>query len=161
MAGGPGGPGGPGNNAEEEKKDGTLTLTAEGELVVLDFDTSLNREVYQFLAGSFELYLIQLRGKSDLATRRAWPHELAGATQAYLKEKGEFPRGTIQRADSSERGIAWRPDQRLSWIASFLPYLGDEYRDWRPDLEKGWDEGRNQGISQRIIPHLVGFKQLK
>jgi uncharacterized protein (TIGR03067 family) len=157
----PGGfPGQPGGNTEDEKKDGTLTLSAQDVLVAVELETTLNTAAYRLLFGYLTAWAPNLRATSDLLARRSWPHELAAATQAHLKDKGAFPPGALPRAASGERGIDWRPDQRLSWAAAVLPYLGPEY-NWRFDAAASWNEGNNLRAARRIVPHLLGVPQLQ
>jgi len=93
-------------------------------------------------------------------TGQSWVHQLAAATQAYLKDKNAFPQGVRHRAAPiNESFVDWRPDQRLSFYADLVPYLGDEYKGWQFSTSEGWNEGQNLSIAQRIIPHLIGVPQ--
>jgi len=162
---GPGGMGtggmGTGTGTEEKTEtDGNLVLSAEDSLVILDLKTKLKDPAPQRLTQFFEQQFTNIRAITDLNTKRSWPHDLAEATQAYLKAKNAFPQGALPRPLSGGREIAWRPDQRLSWAAALLPYLGDEY-NWRVDPSLSWNEGRNLQLSARLVPPLVGMKQIQ
>jgi hypothetical protein len=165
MGGSPSFPGGGnpmnpgGTTAEQDKEDGKLTLSAENSLVVLDIETNLNPTAYAKLNEFFERTLTDVRAAADLATKRSWPHELAAASQTYFKEKGAFPRGTLDRAASN--GIGYRPDERLSWAVFLIPYLSEEYRGWTFDPNAGWNEGKNISLARRILPPLQGIRQLQ
>jgi len=108
--------------------------------------------------GQFERQVVSLKAQGDLLSKQPWAYQLAAATQAYLKEKGGFPRGAKHR-QPFDRALDYRPDQRLSFFADYVPYLGEEYRDWRINETAGWDEGHNLVIAQRVVPHLVAVKQ--
>jgi hypothetical protein len=150
----------PGGGADQ-KDDGTLTLSAEDRIVVLGVETNLKDQIYKKIVEALEPQISALKSTSDLATHRSWPHELAAATQTYLKSKGTFPQGALPRPSNGERLLPWRPDQRLSWLADLVPFFGPDYADWRFDTAFGWNEGRNLLMAQRILPHLVATKQIK
>jgi hypothetical protein len=153
-----GNPGGDSN----EKKDATLTLTFETKLLVLqadvNFPSSNRNEAYNALMAQFERQVLGLKAKADLLSKQPWAHQLALAVKAYFDTNKQFPRGTIPRPDPN-RALPYRPDQRLSFYADLVPYLGEEYREWRFPGESGWSEGRGLKIAQRVIPHLVGVRQ--
>jgi uncharacterized protein (TIGR03067 family) len=155
----PGGPGAPGaGGTEAEKKDGTLSLSAEGKTLVLELDLQLTEQAYKVLIGNTEQVMLALKGHADMAVNRSRVHDLAMALQAFLKDKGRFPQGTLPRADSTERGIPWRPDQRLSWAAELLPFFGEEYREWSPITDAGWNENKNLSVARRLVPHLLSVR---
>jgi hypothetical protein len=153
---------GPGNEGkEDEKPDLTLKVSAEERLLVFSVEGTLPNAAYTKSMVFVEEGLARVRSQADLATHRSWAHELARATQAHLKEKGAFPQGALPRPESAERGIPWRPDERLSWAAALLPYLGPEYRDWNLKPELGWKDDPNLRLAVRVVPALVGGKQIK
>ncbi|MFO0880166.1 MAG: DUF1559 domain-containing protein [Gemmataceae bacterium] len=160
MAGGlPGVPGNPGNQPPTDEKDeGTIKLVREDRLLVFSLDLNLSSEAYNKLYEPAQVAVMWVKSQSDLASTRSRVHELAGALQAYVQEKGQFPPGAMPRSPSAERGLPWRPDQRLSWAVALLPYLGEEFRDWRIDPEAAWNEGKNSPIAMRIIPALVAHR---
>jgi hypothetical protein len=161
---GVGGPGGIGEGVpggvpqEEQRQDGTLTLSREDTMLVLTLETQLTPEAYDKLYAPAKEVMQWVKAQADLATNRLRVHELAAALQAYLNEKGEFPPGALPRTPSAERGLPWRPDQRLSWAVELLPYLGEDFRDWKLDRESGWNEGKNLLVATRIVPALVAHQ---
>jgi hypothetical protein len=96
-----------------------------------------------------------LKSQAELAVSSGRVHELAKALKTYFDEKKMFPKGALDRSRSVERGLPWRPDQRLSWAVELLPYLGDDYREWRIDRDKGWNEDKNVHVAGRVVPQLV------
>jgi hypothetical protein len=159
MPPGAGGPGGDGNQPNtEEKPDGTVALAREDLLLVFTFEATLNSTAYERISGGVGEVIVQVKGMSDMVSTRSRVHELAAAMQAYVKEKGAFPPGALQRAVTAERGLPYRPDQRLSWAAALLPYLSEELRDWKLDESLGWNEGANLQIAHRVVPQLLAPK---
>ena len=99
--------------------------------------------------------MIYLKGDADLASSGSRIHDLAGALQKYVKEKGHFPRGTADRPQTADLFADWAPDQRVSWMAELLPYLGEgEYRDFANRSEKVWQEGDNLNVAGIVIPQF-------
>jgi uncharacterized protein (TIGR03067 family) len=160
----PGGPGGPGGAAgaegeEEKKKDGKLEVGAAEQTITLSLELSLTRRAYGTIMAVVQDVMQEVRAVADLASARSRVHDLAAATQAYLRDKGHFPPGALPRAVTPERGIDWRPDQRLAWTADLLPYLDAEYAEWGLQRDQSWNEGRNLRIARRVIPQLVMTRQ--
>ena len=62
---------------------------------------------------------------------------------------------TPQRFPAAVAGGAMmlRPETRVSWIASLLPYLG--HPDWGVDTSADWNGIHNRPIAQRPLPEVV------
>jgi hypothetical protein len=150
-------PEGTGTGTDEGKKDGTLDLNLIDKTLVLALDFSLSTDGYKNIVQQIEGTVPLLKGFADLSSNRWRVHELAAASQAYFKDKGAFPRGAQPRTPSQERGLDWRPDQRLSWAVELLPYLaGEEAGGF--DKEASWNEGKNQAAARRVIPQFLNLK---
>jgi flagellar basal body-associated protein FliL len=122
----------------------SLLSKFEGE----DESQALNRELGQFM--------IYLKGDADLASSGSRIHDLAGALQKFVKEKGHFPRGTADRPQTADLFADWAPDQRVSWMAELLPYLGEgEYAGLQVDPKKSWQEGDNLNVAGIVIPQFL------
>jgi Protein of unknown function (DUF1559) len=83
-------------------------------------------------------------------------HELARAVAAYSKEKQSFPPGTVPRGIPSTR--AGRPfpfEERVSWLASLLPYLGPEQASLQIDPNKSWRDPKNLVSASTIVPQFL------
>jgi hypothetical protein len=152
--GGPGGFGAPGG-AQEEKNDGGITLSHEGQSLVFTMDLQLTSEAYDTLIVPAREAMQYLKSQAELSAGSNRVHELARALKAYFDDKKAFPKGALDRSRSVERGLPWRPDQRLSWAVELLPYFGDDFKEWRIDLQKGWNEDKNLLVAGRVVPQLV------
>src|SRR4029077_6465193 len=86
------------------------------------------------------------------------PHQVALTTRLYRESKGQFPRGTDQRRLSAARSNRpWPPDQRVSWMADLLPFLGYEGVYGRIKREKSWQDKENAVPAVSLIsPCLDG-----
>jgi hypothetical protein len=139
----------------EDTKDGTLELKRDEKVVVLSLEVTLNERAHKQAMAVLEAVVDGLKGLADVASGRSRVHELAAATQAYFKAKGQFPPGALDRPPSSERGFDWRPDQRLSWVADLLPYFDGDYGGWKVNREFSWNEGPNLALAHRVVPQVL------
>jgi hypothetical protein len=133
-----------------------VAVNLHDKMVMLSVDLTLKDKAYDRILEGANFVMMALRGQADLAGNRSRIHDLAAATQRYLKAKKHFPRGTAQRAAGAERGLEWRPDQRLSWMVVLLPYLGNG--DWaglhvNPDMS--WNEAPNDQIARVVLPPFL------
>jgi hypothetical protein len=137
-------------------KDGNIASWQRGRTMALTIDLNISHKLYEVLRDGLKAEAVQLKGLAELVASRPRVHELAKALQDYVKDKGAFPRGAMQRPPSAERGIDWYPDQRLSWMVELLPYLGDgEYKDLTIDSDKSWNEGNNLLTAQVLVPQFL------
>src|SRR5262249_48159672 len=124
----------------EEKSDGKLIVERLDRVLVVSLELELTPEAYGMMTPFASQASLGAKGVSDMAPSRSRVHDLAAALMAHVKDKNAFPRGTVDRPQTAEHSFPWRPDQRLSWVVSLLPYLGPEYREWRLDPTMGWNE---------------------
>jgi hypothetical protein len=137
-------------------KDGSITSYLNGKTVAFKMELNISHKLYEVIRDGLKAEAVQLKGMAELVATRMRVHELAKALQTYVKQKGAFPRGAMQRPPSSERGIDWYPDQRLSWMVELLPYLGDgEFKDLAIDPDRSWNEGSNLLMSQILVPQFL------
>ena len=100
--------------------------------------------------------MVHLKSTADMLSTRSRVHDLAAALQKYVKDKGHFPRGTADRPPG-DRFIAWAPDQRVSWMAELLPYLGDgDYAGLPVDPTRSWQEGDNLNVAGVLVAAFIG-----
>jgi len=182
LAGLPGSPGSPGGNPNEQpaKSEGTVTLSAEEQLLIVSVDLQLNGEAYDVLFPFVRETLTGIKAASDLCATKPRYFELARALQSYAEaNNGKFPPGAMPRPLSSDSGLPWRPDQRLSWAVALLPHLGEDYKTWKVDLDKGWHDdsfdidpatplfksipegfrhSKNELVSTRIVAPLLAHR---
>ncbi len=148
-------PGSEGAKGSEEP----VTIAQLDTTVVGIFDLTFDRaEYYKPVEEQSAQGLVMLKGQADIANTRSRVHDLAAATQAYLKAKGQFPRGTLERKMSGNRLVEWSPDQRVSWMGELLPFLGPEFPtlvESRFDPSKSWSEGENLSLARRVVPLYV------
>jgi len=154
MLGGAGGGGG----APAAESDGTFGVTADDRVLIAALELKLSEKAYETFMVYARLATLSLKGQAELATNRSRIHELARALSQHVQEKGGFPRGTVDRPMAADRGLPWRPDQRLSWVVELLPFLGEEYADWRIDRNQSWDDQSNESVAYRVIGPLLAHR---
>jgi len=178
MIGGPfppGGrpPGGTGGDPGGKPADETSTLNASRVentvLVTANFhlDKAASNRMFTLLVQK----VVHAKGEADMTGGRSRIHDLAAALHAYAQKNQQFPRGTADRRSTAERqGLPFRPDQRVSWMAELLPYLGqgefaglkrhiDDQQSWRvpssKDDKDDMDGKNNRFVAQTLIPYFL------
>jgi uncharacterized protein (TIGR03067 family) len=161
IGGVPGGPigGVPGMGEQggmNRDNDGALTLALDDTTVSLALDTKINDTAFNGLFSTAQEQMRALKSAADLASPHSRIHELAEALKKYVTEKSEFPRGALPRPlGGGDRTLPYRPDERLSWAVDLLPHLGNEYVDWKLDLEGSWLAEKNAPFAKRVVAPLL------
>jgi len=152
-------PGGAEEKKEEKGKDGDYLVWTKDKVVAMGINRNIQTERYQLMARMLEEMCKKLRADADMCDNHSRIHELAAATQEFLKKEGHFPRGAMPRSPSADRVIDWRPDQRLSWMVELLPYVANgEFTDLRKRIEESssWnDPPLNQYVGTTVIPQFL------
>jgi hypothetical protein len=121
--------------------------------------------------------LTEMSGAADRVDDTSRLHELAAALKAYVAEHGHFPPGALERKDPDNRrgGLAWRPNDRLSWMVEVVPYLPqfaaerkaqrDVGRIGNPshvllvNREESWNHPSNNRVLFTLIPQFVDARR--
>ncbi len=156
---GPGGnPDQPGAKPDNEKPTSMVSIGLKDKSVTVHWDLTLSDPAYQAIVRGGEQVVVKMKGAADM-TGRSRVHELAAALKAYADKNGAFPRGTVERRVAAERAnLPWQPDQRVSWMASLLPFLGQgEYARVAAKIQpdKSWNEDENFYIAQMLVPQFL------
>ena len=102
-------------------------------------------------AGSVALLLPAVQAARAAARRTQSANNLKQQTLAahnYDSTYATFPRGTVEAANL-------KPEQRLSWIATVLPYLEEGALAKRLDAKQAWNAGPNAAAARRQIPSMI------
>jgi hypothetical protein len=151
-----------GGNAGDPKS--SMKLERKGRTLVLNVDLSLNEKAYDRVYALSQGFVMRARGMVDMAGGQPRWYELAAAatkyrTDAVVKEKkpaNAYPRGTFPREDGQGRlSRTWPPNQRVSWMAGLLPFLGYQeiYDDIR--LQDSWKSEMNVKQGSVLIPAFL------
>jgi hypothetical protein len=102
-------------------------------------------------------FILRQKGILDMISGEPRIHELAKAAESYVKARGgEFPRGTaVRNLPTTRAGRPYPPDQRVSWLAALLPYLGSEQASLQIYREKSWRDPANLTPAACLIPQFL------
>jgi len=148
------------SGGSQENASSNVTVTLRDKSVLISFDLTLTDQAYQKVLGLVSMGAVQARGRSDMASGKSHTQDLAAALKAYVLQNKQFPRGTADRESPQERGnLPTFPDQRVSWLAELLPYLGQgEYGALYRQINakaKSWREEENLTAAQTLIPAFL------
>jgi hypothetical protein len=153
---------GPGGQPPEKDEGPSSTITPllkDTKTLIVTIDLALNDSASNKIVHTAAQGVARLKGQVDMSTGKAHLHDLAAALKAYATKTGQFPRGTVDRPPGAERaGLPWPPNQRVSWMADLVPYLGDgEYATLAQQLkpEKSWREDENLLAATTLIPYFL------
>jgi hypothetical protein len=148
------------DSSRKDPNASTITVRVNERTVILSFDLNLKDNVptYEHFLKEAGLLVLQAKGREDMSGRSRM-HELAKGLERYVKKNGAFPRGTAERPSGPVRaGLPWPPEQRVSWMADLLPFLGrGEFADVekRVQREKSWNDPENLQSAQTLIPYYL------
>jgi hypothetical protein len=130
--------------------DGTTVVVLTAHLI----DTAANAKLFNEQISRF---VLRQKGYLDMVGGEPRIHELAQAVGAYAKaNQGQFPRGTAQRnLPTTRAGRPYPPDERVSWLAELLPYLGSEQASLKINKEKSWRDPQNLIAASTLIPQFI------
>ncbi len=155
--GGPG-PGGIGGAPAERNYVGTakFEVGSHEKTVQISAEVTLKQPAMDWVQKELEMGWIRARGEVAVARINPLPHDLGVTLRAYRDKNGQFPRGVFPRKPSAERKERpWPPNQRVSWLADLLPFLGHMEIYSRIDFEKSWRDKENYLPSMALIPQFL------
>jgi hypothetical protein len=171
MMGGPGmrggggqpGPGGRGGQQQQQEERSTVSVTQDENNIVTRIDLILTDSAYDRIRDDLRPKISVIKGEAEMIGPKPMVklHELAKAFKELVKDRGnKFPQGAHKRTMSADRkNVPYPPDQRVSWMADLLPYLGQgEYKELYDniDFERSWREGDNNPIvSACLVSHFL------
>ena len=98
----------------------------------------------------------QVRGRIAVQSGEADWHSLAAAAVKLGKEKKPFPRGTVDRETKEERyRMPYPPEQRVSFLADLLPYLGRAGLRSQIQDKKVWWGKENLPAAETWVPEFL------
>jgi hypothetical protein len=145
--------GGQANNQAPESK---VTVTQKDNALTLRIDVVLTDTAYELIRADLQTKLSVIKGESEMIGAKPRVHDLARALLKHVKDRqNKFPQGAQSRKPSSDRlGVPYPPDERISWMAEMLPYLGDrEYTELYDAIahEKDWRDPANLVVATSLV----------
>ncbi len=162
----PGGPGNPNQPGAQEPPVGVVfhvDLTTQGRWFNLATDIKARDAIRNDVLQAIEPYLVRMQGEFEMGMARPNTHALAGAAMSFIEQDTQFPRGTTEyRKPSPVRaGRAWPPDQRVSWMAELLPYLGYDQVSRRVRRDLSWRDEENITPASVLVPNFLAPGSVK
>ena len=165
--GGPGGTGGAiggeGGFEGQQPGDGSsnpshISVNLVDKATVINLEILWNEERYKKTV----LPLIvtaanQLKGRMSVLSGETTWHDLAAAFPKLKSGNKPFPRGTLEREIKSERyGLAFPPEQRVSFLAELLPFIGRGALRNQIDAKKfPWFAKENVAAAESWVPEFL------
>jgi hypothetical protein len=136
--------------------DGVTHIVVAGndKSVVFTLHVVLDDKSLPNLVRMADLMMLGLRGQLEVASGLGHRNSLARAVKKLGEQPGGFPPGLLPRKDAS--WTARDPEQRISWMAGLLPYLGQEtlYNQYIKK-DASWKDRANWMAAGTIIPEFL------
>ncbi len=154
--GGGAAPGGPTGTFLDDGK-GTITLGQTDKVVTVSADMDWPEDKFtSVLMPRVVRTGGQVRGRIAVQSGEADWHSLAAAAVKLGKEKKPFPRGTVNRETKEERyRMPYPPEQRVSFLADLLPYLGRAGLRSQIQDKKVWWGKENLPTAETWVPEFL------
>jgi len=124
--------------------------------VHFNIDLALTEKAYDKVYAISEGAVIRMKGMVDMAHSYPRWFELASAAKSLPKDgvlqQATFPRG---EALNQRLGRSFPPNQRVSWMAGLLPFLGHEDLYQQIDSKKSWRDDDNLKRGAVLIPQFL------
>jgi len=134
----------------------SMGVTRQGRSVRFNIDFSLTGHAYDQIYAISEGAVIRMKGMVDMADTHPRWFELASAAKSLPKEgvlqPATFPRG---EALNQRLGRSFPPNQRVSWMAGLLPFLGHDELFQRINKSKSWKDDDNLKFGAVLIPQFL------
>lgn len=159
FPGGPGGfPGGSGGTPGAFGNQATYNITVADKIVTIDADVNWPEDKYEkVLQPQVARIGGQVRGRMSIQSGATDWYTLADTAGKLQRDRKPFPRGTIEREVREERyRLPFPPEQRVSFLAELLPYLGkSDLRSQLQDKKIAWYHKDNLPVAETWVPEFL------
>lgn len=142
----------------DEKTNGKLTVTGPtlNEQTLL-LTVKIDSDGLNYLYEEYVLEgLLLAKGAAEMLMKHPQPHDLAQAVKMLADRTQAYPRGAYDRPQPAGRNLRpWLPDQRVSWMADALPYLGYAELHGQIMFDKSWRDHENKRPAMTIVPYFL------
>ena len=144
-----------------------MKVDRKGKTLLLNVDLNFNEPGYDRVYALTRGMVMRMKGMVDMANGMPRFYELSAAGTKYRTEavdnKGKeskpantYPKGTFARDDSQGRlSRTWPPNQRVSWMAGLLPFLGYQEIYDGIDVKQSWRTESNVKEGAVLIPAFL------
>lgn len=142
----------------EEKLNGKLTVTGPtvSEQTII-MSAKIDSDGFHYLYDEYVLEKMLLaKGAAEMLMKHPQLHDLALAAKSVADQTQFYPRGTYDRPQPPGRNLRpWLPDQRVSWLADTLPFLGYGELQREIAFDKSWRDPANKRPAMTIVPFFL------
>lgn len=145
-------------NAPKEKSKATAKFVLREKSVILVTLNITDPGVSSgFLGRVIRPAILTRKGELDMAGGHNRAHELSKATQEMVNARqGRFPPGLLPRTLPGTRAERpYAPNQRISWMADLLPYIGQGNAYGLIDRARSWRDPENLPVASTLIPQFL------
>jgi hypothetical protein len=133
-----------------------IFLSLKGSVISIGIDVPTDQKLYETLVEWLRPHLARPENELEMMAAHPEQHQLALALHQFGDDHRQFPQGTARRPPSPARANRpWHPDQRVSWMAELLPYLGYDATYAQVKPQKSWRDPDNVSASVTFIPPFV------
>jgi Protein of unknown function (DUF1559) len=117
----------------------TVSIDASDRYLVISLDIDWKPVYFQYISTAIRSKVDLLKGEALMMSGRAYWRSLPVAINR-VEKSGIVPFAAYPRPGEASRfGVPYRPEQRVSWMAELLPYLGYEGLSRRIKRDRPWD----------------------
>jgi Protein of unknown function (DUF1559) len=151
------------------KKEPTMVLPSTSYITMADKDKSvtctlhlvLEEKPLARLAAFTDLLMVGISGQLEAAAGKSHRNDLARAEKLLGEQgikkwvpAGQYPPGLFPRKTAKVRSAS-DPDQRISWMAGLLPYLGRDALYTRINFDLSWKDPSNWMAARAVVPEFL------
>jgi hypothetical protein len=149
-------PGNP-NNPGGSFTTSSFTITSSDKLLLVTLDVDWKSVYYERdgISQRISSAVDMLKGEALMMTGRAHWHMVASVAKKF-QAAGAIPYAAYPRATNSNRfDLPYLPEQRVSWMADMLPYLGYDTLSRKIKRDAAWNDEANLEAGSAWIPEFL------
>jgi prepilin-type processing-associated H-X9-DG protein len=142
---------------EDEEDVSGIVVRQAGKRILFRVKVAMTSEEKIRMEKLAGLVLHGLRGDLDSFAQAARLHRLGAAVKALgTSSDQKFPKAALYRRPAPVRAnYNWEPDQRISWMAELLPYLGQQSLYQNIDKTRAFSDNQNVLAARCLVPEFI------
>jgi hypothetical protein len=133
----------------------SFSISSSDKLLLVTLDVDWKPVYYGHISPSISSAIDMLKGEALMMTGRAHWHMVASVAKKF-QAAGAIPYAAYPRATNSNRfDLPYLPEQRVSWMADMLPYLGYDTLSRKIKRDAAWNDETNLEAGSAWIPEFL------